>query len=124
EWCGASRNSTQVPRFNRGHRLECSISAAPGRQVVETPSGTFRSGPPLAGTLDEWSAVPEPWRGEVAARLEAGESVLAWFAPDLDTRLHYAEGLVVLTDRRVLSGDPGPSPRRGPEARGWRSWPL
>ncbi|HMB07753.1 MAG TPA: ABC transporter ATP-binding protein [Isosphaeraceae bacterium] len=55
------------------------------------------------------------------SRLLAGEAPLAWFAPDVDARLHYCESLVVLTDRRLLHGEPveGESPRRE-----WREWPL
>jgi ATP-binding cassette subfamily B protein len=35
-----------------------------------------------------------------------GEVPLAWLETDLDERLHYARGLVVLTDRRLLSVEP------------------
>lgn len=35
-----------------------------------------------------------------------GEVPLAWLETDLDERLHYAQGLVVLTDRRLLSVGP------------------
>src|SRR5262245_13542852 len=58
--------------------------------------------------------VPEAWREALAAELEAGEEVLAWFEPDLDARLHYARALVVLTGRRVLSAEAGR----------WQSWLL
>jgi ATP-binding cassette subfamily B protein len=47
--------------------------------------------------------LPESRRLEVESWLHSGESVLAWFAPDLDDRLRFARGLVVLTDRRLLS---------------------
>lgn len=60
----------------------------------------------LNGTNEKWDALPEPWREEMAGQLESGETMLAWFEPDLDERLHYARGLVVLTDRRVLSYSP------------------
>jgi ATP-binding cassette subfamily B protein len=58
--------------------------------------------------------LPEPLRGMVQALLAPGESLRAVFQPDLDARLRYSEGLVVLTDRRLLA-------REGAEL---RAWPL
>ena len=60
--------------------------------------------------------------------LTPDESVLAWFQPDLDGNLHYAAGLVVLTNQRLLSLEPGLCTAVGsgdtpPEGR-CRSWPL
>ncbi|HEX3658410.1 MAG TPA: ABC transporter ATP-binding protein [Pirellulales bacterium] len=49
------------------------------------------------------SQVPENWRDAVAAHLEAGESILAWFESDLDQSLRFAKTLVVLSQRRLLS---------------------
>ncbi len=46
--------------------------------------------------------IPQRWTAEVEASLQDGETVLAWFAPDLDEHLHYAESLVVLTAHRLL----------------------
>src|SRR5262249_4359845 len=63
-----------------------------------------------------WATLPQNWHAEVTAQLEPGESLLAWFEPDLDERLHYAQGLVVLTDRRVLGVGPAGSP--------WQAWRL
>ena len=56
----------------------------------------------------------EPLRGMVQAVLEPGESLRAIFQPDLDGMLKYAEGLVVLTDRRLISR----------EGSNLRIWPL
>jgi ATP-binding cassette subfamily B protein len=54
-------------------------------------------------------SLPESWRAKVQSQLVADEPILAWFEPDLDLRLCFAERLVVLTDRRLLSfGDPEP----------------
>ena len=64
---------------------------------------------------DAWTTLPPDWRAEVRARLAPDESLLAWFEPDLDARLHYARGLVLLTDRRVLAAEGSSS---------WQSWPL
>jgi ATP-binding cassette subfamily B protein len=80
-------------------------------------------------TRDEQAPLPGRWRGDVAAHLESGEDVLCWFAPDLDAHLRYRANLVVLTDRRLLHGEPesGSAPieaRSEPSLRIWRSWPL
>ncbi|MBY4895576.1 ABC transporter ATP-binding protein/permease [Cupriavidus sp. AU9028] len=48
-----------------------------------------------------------------------GETVLAWLETDLDRRLHFSEGLVVVTDRRVLARQPGQE-----AGDGWQQWPL
>jgi ATP-binding cassette subfamily B protein len=50
------------------------------------------------------------------ARLALGERILAVLETDLDARLLYADGLVVLTDRRLMAGA-GRDPA-------WRDWPL
>jgi ATP-binding cassette subfamily B protein len=63
--------------------------------------------------------LPESWRSDAEARLEPGEPLLAWFEPDLDERLDYARGLVILTGRRVLAAEANGS--AGPH---WQSWPL
>lgn len=54
-------------------------------------------------SADTWAACPDWVRGLLAETLEAGETPLTWFEPDLDSRLHYASAVVVLTDRRLLS---------------------
>jgi len=53
------------------------------------------------------TVLPEPWRGEIVAMLAAGECVIAWLELDLTLRLHFAQGIVVLTDRRWLANAPG-----------------
>jgi ATP-binding cassette subfamily B protein len=62
--------------------------------------------------------LPHPWRAALDERLEGGEKLLAWFEPDLDERLHYAFGLVALTDRRLLAA------AGRADAASWRSFPL
>ncbi len=73
----------------------------------------------MNGTNEKSDKLPAHWSDETAVQLETGETLLAWFEPDLDDRLHYARGVVLLTDRRVLSGR---------EVEGgavhWQSWPL
>ncbi|HEX7449168.1 MAG TPA: ABC transporter ATP-binding protein [Pirellulales bacterium] len=84
----------------------------------------------MAAPSDSAIQLPPSWQREVRRQLEPGEVVLAWFEPDLDARLHYAKGLVVVTDRRVLttSAESSESPEDGgaatAEAARWRSWPL
>ncbi len=80
---------------------------------------------------DDRASVPLEWRSDLDARLEPGETVLAWFSPDLDARLDYCESLVVVTDRRLLHGVPqvhGPAARAGQRdeagSRTWQTWML
>ncbi len=73
----------------------------------------------MNATNDKWDTLPTQWRDKTAIPLEAGETLLAWFEPDLDDRLHYARGLVLVSDRRVISGREGKD-----EAIHWHSWPL
>jgi ATP-binding cassette subfamily B protein len=69
----------------------------------------------LSAAADDWGIAEPERRREIEDRLEAGETILAVFEPDLDERLFYARGLVVLTDRRLLAVQPKES---------WRTWPL
>ncbi len=63
----------------------------------------------MNATHTTWQQLPANVRGLVDAQLEAGETPLAWLEVDLDSRLHYADGLVLLTDRRLI--DVGPTER-------------
>lgn len=59
--------------------------------------------------------LPEHWRTAVQSQLATGESVRGWLELDLDSRLHFARTLLVLTGQRLLSK----------EADGdWQSWKL
>jgi ATP-binding cassette subfamily B protein len=62
-------------------------------------------------------ALPDPWRDEVGRRLAPGERLLAWLETDLDARLHYGRGVVVVTDRRLAARAPGASTE-------WQDWPI
>ncbi len=55
---------------------------------------------------DEIRPLPPKWRQQITAALEPGEMILAWFLPDLDLALRYADSVVVLTDRRLLGFGP------------------
>jgi ATP-binding cassette subfamily B protein len=64
--------------------------------------------------LFEAATVPEPWRADLSARLDQGESLVAWLMTDLDETLSFVQGLVVLTDRRLMAWAGG-----GEEPREW-----
>jgi ATP-binding cassette subfamily B protein len=74
------------------------------------------------------TGIPPIWRDRLDSQLESGEHVHACFEPDLDAQLDFADGLVVLTDRRLLAvtdverrattGAAAATPRK------WRSWPI
>jgi ATP-binding cassette, subfamily B, bacterial len=117
------------------------ITRKVGRSFDKAPisSAIWEKQANLNGTNEKWDALPVLWRDETAGQLESGEMLLAWFDPDLDERLHYVQGLIVLTDRRLLSRDiPHPaadaagSPENGEPAAlaagytpaRWQSWPL
>jgi ATP-binding cassette subfamily B protein len=72
------------------------------------------------GTNELWATLPADRRPELAAQLQDGETPLAHFEPDLDARLHYAAGLVVLTDRRMLARETNGDDTNA----SWQSWPL
>ena len=61
----------------------------------------------MTATNDTWEQLPADLRGMVEAQLAGGETPLVWLEPDLDARLHYARGLLVLTDRRLIAVGPG-----------------
>ncbi|SHE68089.1 ABC transporter ATP-binding protein [Thermomonas hydrothermalis] len=56
------------------------------------------------------------WQPALEQQLAPGETALAAFRIDLDPHMRYAEGVVILTDRRLLAHLPGAS--------GWQDWPL
>ena len=62
------------------------------------------------------AALPERWAAIAAAKLADGENIQAWLPVDLDARLQFSSGLVVVTNRRLLAQTPG-------ETR-WGEWPL
>ncbi len=68
--------------------------------------------PPLS--VPTGKPLPDAWRAEVELQLTNEEEVLAWLEIDLDVRLHFTQGLVVVTDRRLLA--------KGLEETVWRDW--
>jgi len=62
--------------------------------------------------------LPSEWKASASAQLSPQENVLAWLEVDLDTRLQFAKGLLIVTDQRILSADSASS------GLVWHSWPL
>jgi ATP-binding cassette subfamily B protein len=62
------------------------------------------------------SFLPDNWQNDVAKQLAPGENVLSSVEVDLDAKLHFSKGLVLVTDRRLLARAPGET--------AWRDWPY
>ncbi|MGO4377825.1 ABC transporter ATP-binding protein [Pseudoduganella sp. RAF19] len=58
--------------------------------------------------------LPEVWRSEAQLQLSSGENVLSALEVDLDAKLHFNKGLVILTERRIMARAPGETV--------WRDW--
>ncbi len=58
--------------------------------------------------------VPDGWDDDVRKQLASGENVLTGVEVDLDTKLRFTKGMLVVTNRRLLSRAPGESV--------WRDW--
>lgn len=65
-------------------------------------------------TISLTMAVPAPWLAELSPRLNHQEEVDCCLEPDLDARLRFKNGLIVVTDRRLLAKAPGETE--------WRDW--
>ena len=60
--------------------------------------------------------VPDTWISAVTSQLILGENVAASVMVDLDPRLHFSEGLIVVTDQRILACAAGEN--------AWHAWPY
>ena len=60
--------------------------------------------------------LPDHWLAEAQSKLASGENVLASVEVDLDARLRFTRGIVLVTERRLLARAPGESE--------WHSWPY
>ena len=69
---------------------------------------------PLAPDLP-LSDIPAEWRADTLTQLSKGENVLAALEVDLDTKLCFVKGLVIVTNQRILSRAPDSS---------WCAWPY
>ncbi|NYT62956.1 ABC transporter ATP-binding protein [Alcaligenaceae bacterium] len=68
----------------------------------------------ISDTGSDAGELPEPWRTSLNDRLSERETVLAWLMPDLDPHLHFANSIVVVTDRQLLA--------KGPGNADWQAW--
>jgi ATP-binding cassette subfamily B protein len=62
------------------------------------------------------SSLPEHWQADVANKLAPGENVLSSVEVDLDAKLHFTKGILVVTNRRLMGRAPGETV--------WRDWPY
>jgi len=62
------------------------------------------------------SFLPEQWQADVEKKLAPGENVLSSVEVDLDAKLRFTKGILVVTDRRLLA--------RGPGESAWQDWPY
>ncbi|GGC71663.1 cyanophycin metabolism-associated ABC transporter [Undibacterium terreum] len=53
------------------------------------------------------STLPDAWRSDLEKQLATGENVLSAVEVDLDARLRFVKGLIIVTDRRLLAKSPG-----------------
>lgn len=60
------------------------------------------------------ATVPETWLAEVEKNLSPGENVLSSVEVDLDARLRFTKGIIVVTEKRLLARSPGEN--------AWKSW--
>ncbi len=60
--------------------------------------------------------LPDTWRAEVEPQLADQEQILAWLEVDLDARLHFTPGLLLVTNLRLLA--------RTSSGTGWQDWPY
>jgi ATP-binding cassette subfamily B protein len=83
---------------------------------------------PHVGAETEINGAPTlgVWQQRLDGKLADGEQVIAWFTPDLNSRLHFADELVAVTNERLLTGRGQESGARliGGREVSWESWPL
>ncbi|QNA89920.1 ATP-binding cassette domain-containing protein [Massilia sp. Dwa41.01b] len=60
--------------------------------------------------------LPDAWQDDVRKQLAPGENALTGVEVDLDAKLRFIKGVVVVTSRRLLSRAPGET--------AWRAWPI
>jgi ATP-binding cassette subfamily B protein len=68
----------------------------------------------LSSSPSAATVLPDPWRSEIVAALGAGETVIACLELDLNLRLLFDRGVVVLTDRGLLA--------RAASDAAWQRW--
>ena len=70
--------------------------------------------PSAVGSVLSSDPVPDHWAAELRSVISREENVRATLEVDLDARLHFAPGLVVITDQRLLARAAGETT--------WQSW--
>ena len=68
----------------------------------------------VPATTTPFTSLPDAWLAEVESKLSPGENVLSSVEVDLDARLRFKKGIIVVTDKRLLARSPGESE--------WKSW--
>lgn len=63
---------------------------------------------------DSAVVLPEPWQNEVSLQLDRDETVLAAVELDLDDKLRFRKGIMLVTNRRLLA--------KAPSASTWQTW--
>jgi ATP-binding cassette subfamily B protein len=76
---------------------------------------TTNDSPPVGGI------VPSAYSARFKVEAQPRESPIAWLQLDLDADLHFADGLVVLTDRRLIAFEPQNGETTPPAV---EAWPL
>ena len=66
------------------------------------------------------SPLPGFWQKSLTPRLGSDENVLAWLEVDLDGKLHFSRGLLLLTNKNLLTCRKSAFDEDG----AWESWPL
>ena len=118
-WISGSRRRMLYARAN-DPGLDPGRPGTRGAHRVATPDSFSR--PPFPMTTERTQTavagtpLPERWRADAESRLQSDERLLAALEPDLDAQLRFADGIVLLTDRRLLARAPGETD--------WREWPV
>src|SRR6478672_3338699 len=73
------------------------------------------------GAQSSPGGLPQEYSSRFKAEAQPGESPLAWLKLDLNANLRFDDGLVVLTDRRVIAFEPH---NGKPPASSADVWPL
>ncbi len=95
---------------NQGDTVRLSTEQRKSLSPVSSPLPTK----PSVDSTQAW--VADAWRDAVAERLQPGERTLVALELDLDRRLRYGAGLLVLTDRALVARAPGETD--------WQRFPL
>ena len=113
-----------MPPFHREGPCITGVRIAQAHWPRDSPFSRFD----LNAVNDTWETLPADLRGTVEAQLAGGEKPLVWLELDLDSHLHYAAGLLVVTDQRLLAIGPteavAPDRRHAQAGVPFRAWPL